>query len=151
MDLLYISRSSDVSPTLQTLAPHPVLHGLLPISGLLMDLPYISRSSAVRPTLPTLAPIQSSTSFSQYLDYWWIFYTSVDLLMLVPLSRHLPPSSPPRPSPNIWTIDGSSIHQPIFCCSSHSPDTSPPSSPPRPSPNIWTIDGSSIHQSIFRW
>ena len=63
--------------------PHPVLH--------------ISRPSAVRPTLQTLAPIQSSTS--------------ADLLLFVPLSRHLPPSSPP--------------HQPTFCCSSHSPDTCP--------------------------
>ena len=124
MDLLYISRSSAVRPTVQTLAsiqsstsadllvfvplsrhlppsspphqpicccsshspdtcPHPVLH--------------ISRPSAVRPTLQTLAPIQSSTS--------------PDLLLFVPLSRHLPPSSP--------------THQPIFCCSSHSPDTCP--------------------------
>ena len=63
--------------------PHPVLH--------------ISLSSAVRPTLQTLAPIQSSTS--------------AYLLLSVPLSRHLPPSSPP--------------HQPIFCCPSHSPDTCP--------------------------
>ena len=122
--ILHISRPSAVHPTLQTLAliqsstsadlllfvplsrhlpssspphqpifccsshspdtwPHPVL--------------YISRSSAVRPTLQTLALIQSSTS--------------ADLLLFVPLSRHLPPSSPQ--------------HQPIFCCSSHSPDTCP--------------------------
>ena len=31
---------------------------------------------------------------------WWNFYTSADLLLFVPLSRHLPPSSPPHPSPN---------------------------------------------------
>ena len=122
--ILHISRCSAVRPTLQTLAliqsstsadlllfvplfrhlapssplhqpmfccsshspdtcPHPVLH--------------ISRPSTVRPTLQTLAPIQSSTS--------------ADLLLFVPLSRHLAPSSP--------------LHQPMFCCSSHSPDTSP--------------------------
>ena len=63
--------------------PHPVL--------------YISRSSAVRPTLQTLALIQ--------------LCTSADLLLFVPLSRHLPSSSP--------------LHQPIFCCSSDSPDTCP--------------------------
>ena len=100
---IHISRPSAVRHTLQTLAPsspphqptfccsshspdtcpHPVLH--------------ISRPSAVRPSLQTLAPIQSSTS--------------ADLLLFVPLSRHLPPSSPP--------------HQPTFCCSSHSPDTCP--------------------------
>ena len=97
--------------------PYPVLHVILPISRLLINgyfvhqpifccsshppdtcphpVLHISRSSAVRPTLQTLAPIQSSTS--------------ADLLLFVPLSRHLLPSSPP--------------HQPIFCCSSHSPDT----------------------------
>ena len=32
---------------------------------------------------------------------WWIFYTSDNLLLFVPLSRHLPPSSPPHPSPEI--------------------------------------------------
>ena len=32
---------------------------------------------------------------------WWIFYTSADLLLFVPLSRHLASSSPPHPSPNI--------------------------------------------------
>ena len=142
--LLYISRSSTLRPTLQTLAliqsstsadlllfahspdtcPHPVLH--------------ISRSSAVRPTLHTLAPIQSSTSadlllFAHSPDTCPhpVLYisrsstvrptlqtlaliqssTSADLLLFVPLSRHLPPSSPP--------------HQPIFCCSSHSPHTCP--------------------------
>ena len=57
----------------------------------------ISRPSAGRPTLQTLAPIQSSTS--------------AYILLFVPLSRRLPPSSPP--------------HQPTFCWSSHSPDTSP--------------------------
>ena len=41
----------------------------------------------------------------------WIFCTSADRLLFVPLSRHLPSSSPP--------------HQPTFCCSSHSPDTCP--------------------------
>ena len=32
---------------------------------------------------------------------WWIFYTSADLLVFVPLSRPLPPSSPPHTSPKI--------------------------------------------------
>ena len=54
--------------------PHPVLH--------------TSRSSAVRPTLQTLAPIQSSTP--------------ADLLLFVPLSRHLPSSRSPHPSPNMY-------------------------------------------------
>ena len=31
-----------------------------------------------------------------------IFYTSSDLLLFVRLSRHLPPSSPPHPSPKIY-------------------------------------------------
>ena len=81
--VLNISRPSAVRPTLQTLAPHPVLN--------------ISRPSVVRPTHQTLAPNQSSTS--------------ADLLLFVPLTRHLLPSSP--------------LHQPTFCCSSHSPDTCP--------------------------
>ena len=32
---------------------------------------------------------------------WWIFYTSADFPLFVPLSRHFPPSSPPHPSPKI--------------------------------------------------
>ena len=122
--VLYISRSSTVRPTLQTLDPiqSSTSADLLLFVRLSRHLPsssplhqpifccsshspdtcphpvlYISRSSAVRPTLQTLALIQSSTS--------------ADLLLFVPLSRHLAPSSP--------------LHQLIFCCSSHSPDTWP--------------------------
>ena len=121
--VLHISRPSAVRPTLQTLAPiqSSTSADLLLFVPLSRHLPpsspphqptccsshspdtcphpvlHISRPSAVRPTLQTLAPIQSSTS--------------ADLLLFVPLSRHLPPSSPP--------------HQPTFCCSSHSPDTCP--------------------------
>ena len=106
-DLLYISRSSAVRPTVQTLASilqSSTSADLLLFVPLSRHLPPSSPphpspkiSSAVRSTLQTLAPIQSSTS--------------ADLLLFVPLSRHLPPSSPP--------------HQPIFCCSSHSPDSCP--------------------------
>ena len=122
--VLYISRSSTVRPTLQTLdpiqsstsadlllfvslsrhlAPSSPLHQLIfYCSSHSPDtcphpVLYISRSSTVRPTLQTLGPIQSSTS--------------ADLLLFVSLSRHLPSSSP--------------LHQPIFYCSSHSPDTWP--------------------------
>ena len=141
--------------------PHPVLHILLP-RYLLLFVP-LSRhltpsspphpspkiSSAVRPTLQTLDPIQSSTSFSQ--DFFCCSSHSPDtwphpvlhillpryLLLFVPLSRHLPPSSPPHPSPKISSAvrptlqtlapiqSSTSISQDIFCCSSHSPDTWP--------------------------
>ena len=105
--------------------PHPVLHILHTISlwlfvPLSRHLPSPSPphpshniSLVVCPTLQTLALTQSSTSFSQYLfgcsshspdtcphPVLHILLT-ISLWLFVPLSRHLPPPSPPHPSHNI--------------------------------------------------
>ena len=160
--VLHISRSSAVRPTLQTLAPiqsstSADLLLFVPLSRHLPPHPvlHISRSSAVRPTLQTLAPPPPSSPPHQPIFCCSSHSpdtcppiqssTSADLLLFVPLSRHLPPhpvlhisrSSAVRPTLQTLAPPSSPPHQPIFCCSSHSPDTCPPpSSPPHPSPMI---------------
>ena len=64
-------------------------------------------------------------------------HLSLNLLLFVPLSRHLLPSSPPHPSPNVSVAvrptlqtlapiqSSTSFSQCLRGCSSHSPDTFP--------------------------
>ena len=100
----------DVDPSADLLLFAPLCRYLPPSSP---PHPSSKISSAVRPTLQTLALIQSSTSFSQ--DIFCCSSHTPDtcphpvlhillpryLLLFVPLSRRLPSSSPPHPSPKI--------------------------------------------------
>ena len=77
-------------------------------------------------TSPTRQVYQGYYSALLSLIHLWTlwlccFYTSHNLLLSVPLSRHLPPSSPPHPSPKLfWPstfLSGiDSFHWCIFMC-----------------------------------
>ena len=78
----------------------------LPFSSVVLHLfpssipPYASAALTGHSTLSTRHYLISLLSL---ILYWtllprWIFYTSADLLLFVPLSRHVPPSSPSYPS-----------------------------------------------------
>ena len=163
--LLFIPLSRHLSPPRP---PHP---------SLAVSVYSVSHLSAVRPTLQTLVPTQASTPFPHGLCVFCLspfccssrspdtcplpgLHTllsrslcilSLNLLLLVPLSRHLSPPKPPHPSltvsvysishpsavhPTLQTLVPTQASIPFshglcvfclspFCCSSRSPDTCP--------------------------
>ena len=82
----------------------PEYDGIVPGQATLRD---GTNQGHVAACLPAVShPRYSSISFIRFrtLLSWRIFRTSANLLLFVPLSIHLPPSSPPHPSSKISTV-----------------------------------------------